>query len=225
MAVDPIINDLQYMMETGQELDILNFFKGFPITCKASVVQIDRDVVDIIAQPPGCICLKAQTETILLCKGLPEAVRAQVISFDLPSGQLRLRDFLYADSHFGDRKITRVEPDDELAVEILSEDKVFPGVLVDVSLSGVGIIMEQDTLKRGQILQITIPLPEQKIDLPGKVLGISESISGKDRYSIGFTRNAHEIAIIMRYIRDRRVEILEEIQRLYSEQISSNGVG
>jgi hypothetical protein len=60
-------------------------------------------------------------------------------------------------------------------------------------------------------------LPEKTITLPGKILNISDTSTGINRVSIGFTRNAQEIAVIMRYIKDRRGEILKEIDRMYQQ--------
>lgn len=215
MAVDPIITDLQYVMETGQELDILNFHKSFPITSKARVERIEGDTVDLKVQPPGSIILEAQEQTIILSRGLPEAVRARIISFDLLSGLLRLSDFAYVGSNFGDRMIARVEPEDTIVIEIESEDHKEQGTLADVSLSGVGVYVTRTGLQRGQVVQLTLPLPEGKVTLPGKILNISQTPENQQRLSIGFTRNAQEIAVIMRYIKDRRTEILSEIERMY----------
>ncbi|NLG96302.1 MAG: PilZ domain-containing protein [Chloroflexi bacterium] len=215
MAVDPIITDLQYVMETGQELDILNFHKSFPITSKARVERIEGDTVDLKVQPPGSIILEAQEQTIILSRGLPEAVRARIISFDLLSGLLRLSDFAYVGSNFGDRMIARVEPEDTIVIEIESEDHKEQGTLADVSLSGVGVYVTRTSLQRGQVVQLTLPLPEGKVTLPGKILNISQTPENQQRLSIGFTRNAQEIAVIMRYIKDRRTEILSEIERMY----------
>lgn len=215
MAADPIISDLQYVMETNQELDILNFHKGFPITSKARVERINKDNVVLKVQPPGSVCLEAQDQTIVLSRGLPEAVRAHVISFDLANGLLTLDDFNYVGGHFGERMIARVQPEDTITVEIESDGKSTSGILVDVSLSGVGIYVDQPTFQRSQIVQLTLPLPEGKVMLPGKILNVNEMNNGKVRLAVGFTRNAQEIALIMRYIRDRRMEILNEVEHMY----------
>src|SRR5512134_1610508 len=112
MAVDPILLDLQFVMETGQELDILNFFKSFPITCRARVEKIENNQITLHVQPPGSVCLEDQEQTIILSRGLPEAVRARIVSFDLVTGRLKLDDFSYVGAHFGERMIARVQPDE-----------------------------------------------------------------------------------------------------------------
>ncbi len=215
MAVDPIIADLQYVMETSQELDILNFHKSFPITCKARVEAIDRDVAILNVDTPGSVCLESQEQTIVLSRGLPEAVRARVVSFDLVNGSLKLSDFSYVGSHFGERMIARVQPEDTINIEIEADDEKYSGTLVDVSLSGVGVTTNEKGFQRGQLLKLTLPLPEGKVTLPGKVLNTNEIPNGPTRLSIGFTRNAQEIAVVMRYIKDRRIEILNEIEHMY----------
>jgi hypothetical protein len=211
MAVDPIITDLHYVMETSQELDILNFHKGFPITCKARVETIDHDKVMLLVQPPGSVCLESQEQTIVLSRGLPEAVRARVMDFDLVGGKLTLSDFSYVGSHFGERMIARVQPEDTIAVEIEASERKTTGTLVDVSLSGIGVYTSESDYQRGQVLEITLPLPE------GRVTNVNQTPEGKVRLSIGFTRNAQEIAVVMRYIKDRRSEILGEIEHKYEQ--------
>jgi len=215
MAVDPILSDLWYVMETGQELDILNFHKSFPITAKAKVENIDRDVVSLKVQPPSSVILQAQDKTIILSRGLPEAVKADVLEFDLLSGTLRLNNFTYVDSHFGERMIVRVQPEDTIHIELEVEGRRVTGQLVDVSLSGVGVYIEGEAPQRGQIVQLTLLLPEGRVTLPGKILNLSDAPEGFTRLSIAFTRNAQEIAVIMRYIKDRRTEILSEIEMMY----------
>lgn len=218
MAVDPIMNDLQYAMKANQELEILNFYKSFPITCRARVTGFDRDTVELLAQPPGSVCLEGQSETILLSKSLVEAVRAQIVDFDLPSGVLRVKDFTYVGPHFGDRKVVRVQPGEDLAVEVETEDRRLTGSLADVSLSGVGLYLETADLEREQAVQLNLTLPEGEISLPGKIINAAPVEEHRVRYSIAFTRNAPEIAVVMRYIRDRRGEIIAEVQRRYAER-------
>ncbi len=215
MAVDPIIADLQYVMETSQELDILNFHKSFPITCKARVETIDRDIAVLKVEPPGSVCLESQEQTIVLSRGLPEAVRARIVSFDLINGRLTLSDFSYVGAHFGERMIARVQPEDTIHIEIEADEKKYSGTLVDVSLSGVGLLTGETSFQRGTLLQITLPLPEGKVTLPGKILNTTTAPNSQTRLSVGFTRNAQEIAVVMRYIKDRRIEILNEIERMY----------
>jgi hypothetical protein len=111
--------------------------------------------------------------------------------------------------------IARVQPEDTIEIEIEAGEKTLKGTLVDVSLSGIGITITGEDMNRGQILLLTLPLPEGKVTLPGKVLNINETPEGHSRLSIGFTRNAQEIAVVMRYIKDRRSEILSEIERMY----------
>lgn len=214
MAIDPILLDLQFVMETGQELDVLNFFKSFPITCRARVEKIDNNVITLHVQPPGSVCLQDQEQTIILSRGLPEAVRARVMEFDLVQGTLKLNDLGYVGSRFGDRQIARVQPENPLEIEIEAGEQKIAGQLVDVSLSGVGVHVKAPGFQRGQLIMVTLPLPEGRVTLPGKVLNVIE-VEGKYRLSIGFTRNAQEIAMIMRYIKDRRAEILAEIERMY----------
>lgn len=216
MAVDPIIIDLQVLMENDQELDILNFHKSFPITCKAQVEAVERGTVALRVQPPGSVCLKDQETAILLSRGLPEAVRARIISFDIRSGRLLLSDFSFLGANFGERLIARVQPEEAINVEIEAGSRRITGALADVSLNGIGVYVPEPTFQRGELLLITLPLPEQQITLPGRVVNASTAPDGQTRLAIGFTRKAQEISVVMRYVVERRGEILNEVERLYA---------
>jgi hypothetical protein len=216
MEADPILTNLQYVMETGQELEILNFHKSFPITSKARVESVSSEKVTFVVQPPGSVCLENQEQTILLSRGLSEAVRARINEFDLVTGKLVLSDFNYVSSHFGDRSIARVQPEGQVQVNIELGNQKYIGNLADVSLNGVGIIVSQSNFQKGQLIQVTLPLPEGEINLPGKILSLNE-VDNQTRLSVGFTRNAQEIALIMHYIKDRRTEILADIEAMYQD--------
>jgi len=117
--------------------------------------------------------------------------------------------------------IARVQPEDTLEVTLEASGQQHTGQLVDVSLSGVGVVVPGFNPQRGLLVQLTLLLPEEKITLPGKILNVSEAPENMNRLSIGFTRNAQEIAVIMRYIKDRRSEILAEIERMYERSYHS----
>jgi len=220
MAAGPILTDLKYVKETGQELEILNFHKSFPITCRARVESIAPDGITFIVQPPGSVCLVDQEQTILLSRGLPEAVRARILAFDLATGMLKIGEMSYIHAHFGDRKIARVQPEGHMPVEIECEGHIFSGELADVSLSGIGVLVAEAGFQKEQEIVVTLPLPSEPVALPGKILNITGQ-DGKQRLSVGFTRNAQEIALVMRYVRDRRTEILAEIEQMYQRALQA----
>lgn len=216
MTADPILSDLQAILETGQELEVLNFYRCFPVTCRARVESIDRGVVAFMVRPPGSVILAGQEHTILLGRALPEAVKAAVVGFDLRSGRLRLRDFAYTGGDFGKRMVARVCPEDPLAVEIDAAGQATAGQLIDISLSGIGVEVVGAAFARGQAVKVTLPMPAGLVTLPGKVLSLSP-VPGQNtaRLSIGFSRGEPETAVIMHYIKDRRAEILAEIEAMY----------
>lgn len=215
MTVEGILQDLQSMMDSSQELEILNFYRSFPITSKASIRALDRGTATLYVQPPGSVCLVEEDQTVILSKDLPEAVRARVIHFDILTGLLRLDDFSYAGSHFGERMIARVQPDEEIAVEIEIEEQRYSGKLADVSLNGIGVYTSSDVPQRGLDASLTLPFPEGLVTLPGKILNTNPTSEGQTRLSIGFTRKAQEIDIVTHYIKERRIEILTEIEQMY----------
>lgn len=48
--------------------------------------------------------------------------------------------------------------------------KRITGTLADVSLNGIGVYVQEPAFQRGELLLITLPLPEEQVTLPGRVV-------------------------------------------------------
>lgn len=219
MAVDPILTDLQQVVLSNQEVDILNYYQSFPVTCKAKVIGLDRGVMKLQVQPPGSICLEGQDQTILSSSLLPEALRARVLFFDLLTGELQLDDFAYASPHFGERMIARFQPDEETTVDIDLADRQLKGKLADISMNGIGVYAPGAGPQRGEECLLTLDLAAGPVTLPGKIQNSQPIPGGMTRLSISFTPNAPEINGVMRYIKERRAQIFVEIEEMYARAI------
>jgi|YNPNPStandDraft_1061719.scaffolds.fasta_scaffold00014_38 hypothetical protein len=212
-----ILNELYHIMHRGEKVTLLNFYKGFPVTCKAFIVEIRDNSIILKAEPPGSVCLHPDGMTWLLSSEPLEAIRGKVAAFDICSGRVELRELTYIDTHLGKRMSARVAPRNPLTVRIQGEGLEAKEKLADISIDGVGVYAassDGEALKLNDSIRLTIELPIGEITLPGKIRNISPA-GDKVRFSIAFTENVPEKSVILRYIADRRMELSEEIQTLY----------
>lgn len=216
---DPILADLGYVLETNREVDLLHFYRSFPIICKGRLLSLEGGKVQVLTQPPGSVCLVHEKTTTILSNRLLEAVKAEIVDFDIKTGIANLGDFEYVGSRLGERMVARVEPKTPYEVRLEKEGLTLRGKLADISISGIGVYVQSSTVKKGELFTAHMALPEGEVTLEVKVLDVS-STPEFFRLAMKFTTNVLDIGLVMRYIRHRRAEIFSEIQDLYNQALS-----
>jgi hypothetical protein len=87
-------------------------------------------------------------------------------------------------------------------------------MVADISLNGIGVLVNNPDLEDNEILQIHLTLPTGETVLRGMVV---ETIpqDGMYRMGIKFVSNSRDISFLLKYITSRRLEILDEVSQLY----------
>ncbi len=225
------------ILDIMQELDILSYYKNFPVTCPAKFEGVRDTVVIFKVSPPNSVCLESAKTVWLLGGELFEAMKADIVSFNLVTGILEVTRLTYPGFKFGNRKIARVEPGEKIPVTIISEEsgEKATGKIVDISMGGAGILL--DSSQTFQIisgepirLQMTLPNePNNPIELHGKILtrslssrsrlGAAEPSLSEDRFSTTFTASLRAKTALLAFIARRRAELMEEIKQLYAASL------
>ncbi len=216
---DPILADLGYVMETIQEVDLLHFYQSFPIICKARLLGLQDGKVQMQAQAPGSVCLTWEKQTVVLSNRLLEAVKADIQVFDIKTGVAVLGNFEYVGSRLGERMVARVEPKTPYEVRLDKGGVSLRGKMADISISGIGVYVQTPNVKKGELFEARLVLPEGEVNIPVMVLEVTPTPESF-RLAMKYTVNVLDIGLVMRHIRNRRSEIFNEIQELYNQAFS-----
>jgi PilZ domain len=210
-----ILSDLRLAMEMRQELELMVTFKGVPVICKAKVTQIEGETVTLVTRDPGLIRIEHENKISVLGSEFFEPSTAKVIKVDIHSGTLELNNFSYLGTRLGERMMMRVEPKEPIRVSLESESLLFDGEIVDMSLNGIGIRIDQPnynpSLKPGTTIKTSFDLPNSRIEMEGTVLS-SVKAGNIYRLSLRFNQNGPQKIAIFRYLIDRRAEIENELK-------------
>jgi hypothetical protein len=213
-----ILDELKHLVGEQQEVDLMSFYQALPLTYRGVVFDVGTEEVTMIVQPPDSVCLTWDAEVYLLGPEPIDLLRADVVSFDIASGTVKLRNFRYGGPHLGKRMITRVIPSENLKVNVSKDGATFSTVMLDISSQGVGIKLEADvdgvSLKKGQQVQVTMHLPNQKVPAVGVVTTV-DAAGDEQHISIVFKEEEIDIRPVWQYISHRRMEILQELQEKY----------
>ena len=134
-----ILADLRLIMDFDHQLELMNTYRGVPVICRARVLSIRDDMVEIETHDPALICLLEQKQTRVLGSDYFEPAVAHVASVDLLAGVAVLTNFTYQSTRLGERMIVRVEPKEPIAVTLETEGQKVQTELIDLSLSGMGV--------------------------------------------------------------------------------------
>lgn len=217
-----ILADLRLIMDFDHQLELMNTYRGVPVICKARVLSIRDDRVEIETHDPGLICLLEQKQTRVLGSDYFEPAVAHVASVDLLAGVAVLTNFTYQSTRLGERMIVRVEPKEPLAVTLETEGQQVQAELIDISLSGMGVHVDfpkySAALKPGTMIQAALQLPKDEVKIDGNILTAIKSARGY-RLSVRFTPNSPHRVAIFRYLIDRRAEIAVELNEEYQKAL------
>ena len=214
--MEPVLAALTNLIHTDPDIELLNHFKGYPLPVNGAILSLDLQGTALVrVSAPSSVCLYHNKSTILLSNALEDAVHAKVLRFDIIEGLVTLGGFSYLGASSGLRRIVRVQPEQAMAVLLQQDNLTVAGAVTDLSLTGIGVSVSNRMVKKGELYQVVIALPSGETTLAGKVIQITPQ-NDKIRLAIKFSSNSHNIALIMKYMTDRRTEIQSEIERLYS---------
>jgi hypothetical protein len=212
------------LQESKLAFEFMSLYKGVPFSCQAALQRVEGNVAEFKVRPPESVLLRRQSSALMLNDQNIEPLKAQVISFDLQSGLIRLDGFSYVDSKFGNRSEARVEPEVILDVEIRLQDHTFSGQLVDISISGAGVMVfgkGVEGFHRGAEVSFQVLLPGGAAKLPARI----QSLEQKDdavRLAVRFLENAPGQHAVTTYVTQRRREIWQEVQQMYNLSVREN---
>jgi hypothetical protein len=211
---------LKAIQDKDQPVDLLNVFKGVPITIRASIQSTTQDDVVLDARSPESICLALNPSTMIRHAALPNLVKARILEFNAPSGRVRLGSLQFTRAKFVERSQIRVEPRNVVPAELEVDNHKIVGTLADISLIGVGLYISsleyEFALKRSESVWLNLRLPTGVIRAEGRLRGMGKSVDFC-RLAINFCSDTPENAIVQHYVADRQSEILLELRHLYEE--------
>ena len=216
-----IITDLQNRVGIHQHLEFLSYWKGVPVMITGHIQEIRKKTIVFRLEAPDSICFAQDDHALILHDIFIMGIQGRILTFDPQNGFAELGEFIYVDRGFGERSIVRVEPENPISGTLLLEGALIPCQVVDVSLTGFGLLAESSEELReakGQAVSLKLRLFDQEIVIPGTLLGIFPKEDSL-RLAMSFAQDVSNHTVVTRYITRRRAEIREEIQATYQQAI------
>jgi len=215
-----ILASWQRVAAGNHEIDLLSMYKGMPVIHKAKGIFVYEDTVHMQPCTFKSVCLTLSKKVIVLSDLLDEPIDTKVKTVDLVSGTAVLESFSYVSGHLGDRMSLRVEPRESIEIQLESGGKTFTGSVVDLSISGAGVVVsgeEVNKLRLRSIVRFSLPLPDETLQLLGVIRHVKRTTKSS-RLGIAFEPGTN-LRSVFTYINQRRAELLEELKEAYQEAV------
>lgn len=206
--------DLSSFLKEGDYLDLLSVYKGLPVICHAKVIERTKKSLIVLNRSASILPILRNKHAQALGSVKHPPFQCFLNHADVLNGMMKLDAHPLETSSLGERRSLRVEPKENIPVDLKLENTHIPATLLDISIEGMGVsILERFfsfKLKPGTTLQAHLCLSEAEIDVPGRVVGVSRDFH-QTRLSVHFSPPFENGRTLIAYIHQRRREIEHEL--------------
>jgi hypothetical protein len=222
---DEILDWLQTFADNNRPVRLINAYRGIPVAYSARVISVGEGNAILGINEYQAVCLALEGKTHIQHPELPEILRARAVAVDVPLKEATLTEFVKSGSSLGNRLYTRVQPKEPIDAEIKIGRYLLPCQLVDISLSGVGVIT-LGTYTYGKLgarkgtkvtLYFSLPPTHMPVQLMGQVTSIADTFN-PDQHRLGcktFPDSSADL-LLLEYVALRRDELMRELSMVYA---------
>ena len=125
------------------QIQLINYYKGLPVSYPAQLVQIERDTVEVDVYPQQAVVMTEQHGTFIRCKALRNDLFANVQYVNIRRRAASLRKLCYVEIMAEKRDYIRLELDPHQNVLLRTADGMLRGKLTELSINGACVKVEQ----------------------------------------------------------------------------------
>jgi len=220
----------------SKEIQLLNTYRGMPISYPAQVLSVSEENVLVGVHQHQAVCLELQRSTFINL-GFPLTIKASVSSGNVATKLFNLTNIHVAEQTIGKREVIRVNPKEPLPVVISTNGSRSNNIiaeLIDLSIIGIGVyglsvsLTEIKKFQPGTNIKVRLLLPDKnqmeiatiELTIDGKVVNVIPVPEEKRiRLGIKINPDLDTRGTIASYISQRQVEIITELRLLHQTLI------
>lgn len=200
------------------EVQLINYYRGLPVSFKAKIIGIDKDALDLDIPPEQAVAISEGRYTFIRSRLFKNPILAKAQYVSVKHKAVSLRKLCYVEIMAERRKHIRLELEPPIKAVFNSSTGIVKGKLVELSMSGAvmsvsqpfdGVVGEETTLI------VMVPDIEQNtvynIKLPSTLVDVGDTNSRRIRLSIT-TDDRISDRIIAKYLYHRQVVIIRELK-------------
>ena len=202
----------------GLKVTLTNYYKGLPITYPATILNVDRGIIDMDVSPQQAIASASDHYTLIRSPLFPNPIVAHVQYVNVKKHAISVNKLCFVEVLAEKRGAVRLNLEPPIRATIHHGDEEILGKLVDISTQGLAILVDNYvTVEAGVEMSVKFMLPDPVLmkqtllKIPATLVDIAESASPY-RYKFRITPEKHQEQLISRFSFQRQVEIIRGLK-------------
>lgn len=201
------------------EVQLLNYYKGMPVSFKAKISGVDKYSLDLDVNPQQAVAISAEHYTFIRSKLFKHDIIAKALYVNVRRKAILLRQMCYVEIIAEHRKHIRLELDPPIKAVLNSLTGIVRGKLVELSMAGTVMTVEHpfnEVIGEEANLSVMVPDIEQNatynIKLPAKLISVLDETKPR-RFKFSITAEDRiSDRVISKYLYHRQVDIIRELK-------------
>lgn len=215
---------VQFLKEmVGSRFTFLNYYKEIPVSYDATLLNVENEMAEFEIHEYQAKVINMERKALIYShekSPFREDIIGEAFYVNINRKKVILCKFGYAKIRSDMRRFVRVKLDRPVAADVIVDDDMLQGNVIDISLGGAALsVAAHDVLSTGMDINLFLKLPDQSGSSITEV-GLSATIikiTGDDTYQnciVEFHPEKHSQQQIAYYINQRQVEIIKELKEL-----------
>lgn len=215
------------------EVQLINYYRGLPVSYKARVVGIDKNALDLDVAPEQAVAMSTERYTLIRSKMFKYPILAKAQYVSVKHKAVSLRKLCYVEILAERRMHIRLELDPPIKAVFNSSSGIIRGKLIELSMGGAVMSVTQpfnEVIGEDNILSIMVPDTEQNtvynIKMPSTLVDVADG-SNKARH-IRLSLSADDRIsdrVISKYLYHRQVDIIRELKEAVELGLKKGHIG
>ena len=207
-------------VKEGSNVRLTNYYKGLPITYPATILGVERGVLDLDVNQQQAIAMASDHYTLIRSTLFSHPIAAHVQYVNIKKHVASLSNLCFVEVLAEKRTAVRLHLDPPVCATIRQGDLEITGELVDISVQGVAISTDDYAmLDIGTQMSVKFMLPDPvlmtqtQINVPSTLVAIAGDASPY-RYKFRISPEKQQEQLISRYSFQRQVEIIRGLKEM-----------
>ncbi len=201
------------------EVQLLNYYKGMPVSFKAKIAGVDKHSLDLDVHPQQAVAISAEHYTFIRSNLFKFDIIAKAQYVNIRRQAILLRQMCYVEIVAENRKHIRLKLDPPIKAVFNSSTGIVRGKLIELSMAGAVMTVElpfNEVIGEEANLSVMVPDIEQNttynIKLPAKLISVLDETKPR-RFKFSITADdSISDRVISKYLYHRQVDIIRELK-------------
>lgn len=207
-------------VKDGSNVRLTNYFKGLPITYPATIIGVERGIIDLDVNQQQAIAMASDHYTLIRSTLFSHPIVAHVQYVNIKKHVASLSNLCFVEVLAEKRTAVRLHLDPPVRATIRHGGLEITGVLMDISVQGLAISVDDYAmLETGAQMSVKFMLPDPvlmtqtQIIVPATLVTIAGDASPY-RYKFRLSPEKQQEQLISRYSFQRQVEIIRGLKEM-----------